>query len=139
MNGRACLLVRTSSAVRVSTVPVRRLGMVVYFLCGAVRPRTAYRGVMCEQSLYWNLCAIFYVGVRAVRRSEWAAQAVYIVSVCVYVCMYGGQHVQPERCTYRREYVYTRVYGVRHLQIELCTCRAEVHVCVFAQCSACAI
>ena len=42
MNGRACSLAR-ASAVRVCTVPVRGMGMVVYFLCGVVRLRTAYR------------------------------------------------------------------------------------------------
>ena len=40
MNERACSLVRASAAY-VLTVPVRGLGMVVCFLCGAVRLRTA--------------------------------------------------------------------------------------------------
>ena len=32
--------------------------------------------------------------------------------VCACVYMYGGRHVQPVRCTYRREYVYACVYGM---------------------------
>ena len=102
MNGRACSLVR-SSAVRVCTVPIRGLGMTVCFLCGAVRPLTAHRGRMCGQSLYWNLWVTFYAGVRAVQRLTWAAQALYLVRIRVYACMYGDRHVQPERCTYHRE------------------------------------
>ena len=117
MNEHACSLVH-SSAVRVCTSPVRGQGMAVCFLCGAVRSRSAYRGGMCDQSLYWNLWVTFYAGVRAVRRLAWAAQAVYLLRICVYVYMCGGRPVQPERCTYHREYVYACVYGVRHLRTE---------------------
>ena len=66
-------------------------------------------------------------------------RSMYLVRLCKYVCMYGGEHVQPERCIYRREYVYARVYGVPHVRTEWCTCHAEVQVRVFSQYSTCAI
>ena len=69
MNERACPLVRVS-AVGVCSLSVRGLGMVVCFLC---------------------------VCVRTVRILAWETQAVCFVRVYVYVCMYGGRHVQPER------------------------------------------
>ena len=93
MNGRACPFVR-ASAVRMCTVPVLGLGMVAYSPPGGVY----------GQNLYWAY-VLHFTCVRAVRCSAWVVRAVYLVCVCVY----GGRHVQPERCTTRREYVYACV------------------------------
>ena len=41
-------------------------------------------------------CAYGTACVRAVRRLAWAAQAVYLVRVCVNVCMHSGRHEQPD-------------------------------------------
>ena len=99
MNGRACSLVR-ASAVRVCTVFVRGLGMAVCFLCGTVRLRTAYRGGMCVQSLNCSLSTTLSTCVHAVRCVYvrhgvrlGRPHVVYLVHVCVYVCMYGDLHV----------------------------------------------
>ena len=115
MNRRARSLVR-GSAVRVRTVPVRSLGKAVCFLCGVVRLRTAYQGGMCGQNVYWSLCATFFACVHAVRRvcvryGVRLGQPKQCI-LYVYACMYGGRHVQPERCTIRREYVHVCMYNV---------------------------
>ena len=92
MNGRACSFVR-ASAVRMCTVPVLGLGMVANSLPGGP-----------EFTL--GLCATFSrVYVRYGVRLGQCEQCILYVCVCVY----GGRHVQPERCTTRREYVYTCV------------------------------
>ena len=92
MNGRACSFVRTS-AVRMCTVPVLGVDTAAYSLSGGVY----------SQHLYWGLCATFArvyerYGVRLVQCEQ--------CILYVHVCVYGGRHVQPERCTTRREYVY---------------------------------
>ena len=95
MNGRACSFLR-ASAVRMCTVYVLGLGMAAYPLPGEVY----------GQNLYWGLCATFsreYVRY-GVRLGQCEQCILY-----VYVCLYGGRHVQPERCTTRREYVYACV------------------------------
>ena len=74
MNGRACSLVR-ACAVRGYTVPVRGLGVAVYFLCGAMQLRTAYRAG-CAVSVYSGTFEPHFT---------W---------VCVW---YGDRHEQPKR------------------------------------------
>ena len=92
MNGHACSFVRVS-AVRMCTIPVLGLGMTAYSLPGGVY----------GQNLYWDLCTTFSrVYVQYVVRLGQCEQC----TLYVYVCVYGGRHVQPERCTTHREYVY---------------------------------
>ena len=95
MNGRAYSSVR-ASAVRMCTVPVLGLGMAAYSLPGG-----AY-----GQNLYWGLCATF--SRVYVRYGVWLGHYEQCI-LYVYVCVYGGRHVQPDRCTTRREYVYACV------------------------------
>ena len=95
MNGRACSFVR-ASAVRICTVPVLGLGMAAYSLPGGVY----------GQNLYWGLCAT--LSRLYERYGVWLRQCEQCI-LYVYVCVYGGRHVQPERCTTRREYVYACV------------------------------
>ena len=45
----------------------------------------------------------------------------YQCTLYVYVCRYGGQHVQLERCTTRCEYVYACVYIIWHGESGRCT------------------
>ena len=94
MNGRACSFVR-ASAVRMCTVPVLGMGMVTYSL-----PAGVY-----GQNLYWACALHFHVCTCG---TVFGLGSASIVS-CMCVCVYGGRHVQPERCTTRREYVYTCV------------------------------
>ena len=87
MNGRVCLFMR-ASAVRMCTVPVLGLGMAAYSLPDG----------MYGQNLYWGLCATFSrLDVRYSVRLGQCEQCILYVYVCV--CVYGGRHVHPERCT----------------------------------------
>ena len=86
MNGRACSLVR-ASVVRVCTVSIRGLGMAVCFLYGVVRLRTAPRGGIYGQNLYWSLCATF--------------SRVYMrYGVCACCTMFGLDSPSSVSCTY---------------------------------------
>ena len=94
MNGPACSFVR-ASAVRMCTVPVLGLGMVAYSLPGGVY----------GQNLYWACTVPFHVRTCGTVFGLGSASSVS----CMCVCVYGGRHVQPERCTTRLEYVYACV------------------------------
>ena len=96
MNGRACSFVR-ANAVRMCTVPVLGLGLTAYSLPGGVY----------GQNLYWACALHFRVFTCGKVFSLGSASSVSCMCVCV--CVYGGRHVQPERCTTRREYVYACV------------------------------
>ena len=68
--------------------------------------RTPFRAG-CVARIYTGACALHCprVYVRYGVRLGQPEQCI----LYVYVCMYGGRHVQPERCTTRREYVYACV------------------------------
>ena len=72
-------------------------------LCGCVLPIRSG----CKVRTYTGACALHVPRVYAwygVRLGQPKQCILY-----VYVCMYGGRHVQLERCTTRREYVYVSV------------------------------
>ena len=64
--------------------------------------RTPY-GAGCTARIYIGACALHFsrVYVRYGFRLGQSEQC----NLYVHVCVYGGRHVQPERCTTRREYV----------------------------------
>ena len=72
-------------------------------LCGCVLPN----GTGCTVIIYTGVCAPYFPYVY-VRYGVGLGQLDQCI-LYVYVCVYGGQHVQPERCTTRREYVYACV------------------------------
>ena len=97
------------------------------------------RGVRPE--LILGLCAIF--SRVYLRHGVWLGQSEQcILYVCVCVCVYGGRHVQPERCTTRREYVYACVVqyiwhgglggvgSVHECYLHVCTVRAPLEQCL---------
>ena len=79
-----------------STVPVGAWAWAAYSLPG---------GVCCR--IYTGACALHFPRVY-MRYSVWLEQSEQCI-LYVYVCVHGGRHVQPERCTTRREYVYACV------------------------------
>ena len=115
----------------------------------SLRLGTAYRGGMSCQSVYWNLCAILYAGVRAVRRSAWAAQAEYFVRVCVYACMSSRVlvYVRVRRSAFMDRVVYLSrrgalacvctVLGVCYLSRTTIVCIPYVYSYGVQRCSYC--
>ena len=72
-------------------------------LCGCVLPT----GAGCTVGIYTGAYALHFPRVH-VRYGVRLGQPKQCI-LYMYVCMYGGRHVQPARCTTRREYVYACV------------------------------
>ena len=87
----------------IRTVPGH--GRVFFVRCCAAAYSLPGRGVRSDFIL--ELVHYFFSDVY-MRYGVWLGQPKQCI-LYVYVCMYGGRHVQPVRCTSRREYVYACV------------------------------
>ena len=100
MNGLAFSFVR-ASAVRMCTVPVLGLGMAAYSLPTG-----------CTARIYTGLVRFIILCTCGTVFGLGSASSVSCTYVCM--CVYGGRHVQTERCTTRHEYVYAGVVQYWH-------------------------
>ena len=100
-------------------------GMAVCFLYGVVR--------LCTVKIYTEACALHFPCVY-VRYSVWLGQPKQCI-LYVYVCMYGGRHVQSERCITRRECVYAcNVQYMAWAAWVACVVYMSTCACTYVQC-----